>query len=183
MPHPERVSLVAEDEDSRRAAVIRMVKEDMQSRNHLPDVSEPTTYELGGDGEIPDITVNASDGKGGTLSDSFTVTVRFAPSVASTIDDISRLEAGDSRSASLSGVFSDAEGDNLTISASSSDNAKATVSVSADRSALKVSGVAEGTTTINVTGRDADGNRASDSFDVTVVKAPEPARLPSPSGT
>lgn len=70
MPHPVKASLVAEDEDQQtrseleayqereharreRAAVIRMVKEDMQSRRRMPDVSEPTTYELGEDGEIP----------------------------------------------------------------------------------------------------------------------------------
>ena len=80
MPHPVKASLVAGDEDLQtrseleayqereharreRAAVIRMVKEDMQARRRMPDVSEPTTYELGEDGEIP-VVVEPKDEDG-----------------------------------------------------------------------------------------------------------------------
>ena len=120
------------------------------------------------------VTVTADDGNGGTVSDTFTVTVKAAPVVASAIGDISNLTVDATRDISLSGVFSDADGDALTISAASSDSAKATVTVASDLSKLTVAGVAEGTTTITVTAQDSDGNRVSDAFDVSVVKAPEP---------
>ncbi len=116
------------------------------------------------------ITVNASDGGGGAVEDSFTVTVKSAPTVASALADVSGLEAGASRDVSLSEVFSDADGDSLTVTASSSDDAKSTVSVSADGSRLTVAAVAVGTATITVTARDADGNTVQDAFDVVVVR-------------
>ncbi len=130
------------------------------------------------------ITVTAADGKGGEVSDTFTVKVKAAPVVASAIADVSGLEVEATHKVSMSGVFSDADGDSLTVMATSSDEGKATVSVAADRSALTVSGVAEGTATITVTAQDADGNRASDAFQVEVVQVPEPepdpVELPGP---
>ena len=48
---------------------------------------------------------------------------------------------------SLPGVFSDADNDNLTVTAGSSDENVATVSVAGDYSALTVAGVVEGTAT------------------------------------
>ena len=118
------------------------------------------------------ITVTANDGNGGTVSDAFTVTVKAAPIVSSTISDVSGLVAGgDAQSVSLSGIFSDADSDALTVTASSSDNTKVTVSVASDGSALTVSGVAEGAATITVTARDVDGNLASHTFQVTVNAA------------
>ena len=124
------------------------------------------------------ITVTADDGNGGTVSDAFTVTVKAAPIVSSTISDVSGLVAGgDAQSVSLSGIFSDADADALTVTASSSDNTKVTVSVASDGSALTVSGVAEGAATITVTARDVDGNRVQNAFDVTVT-APLQPQLP-----
>ena len=114
------------------------------------------------------ITATADDGNGGTVDDTFTVRVKAAPVVASAIGDISGLEAGSTREVSLSGVFSDADGDTLTVSAASSDEARATGTVAADQSKLTVAGVAEGTATITVTARDSDGNRVGDAFDVSV---------------
>ncbi|MCY4579585.1 MAG: fibronectin type III domain-containing protein, partial [Chloroflexi bacterium] len=85
---------------------------------------------------------------------------------------------------SLSGVFSDADGDALTISAALSNEATATVSVASDGSKLTVTGVAEGTATVTVTAQDTDGNTVSDVFNVTVIRAPEPepepVELPGP---
>ena len=115
------------------------------------------------------------------MDDTFAVTVKAAPVVAAPLADVSGLEAGSSRNVSLSGVFSDADGDALTITAASSDDAKATVTVAADQSKLTLTGVAEGTATITVTARDPDGNRVSDQFDVSVVKAPEPEEPLPPS--
>ena len=115
------------------------------------------------------ITVTADDGNGGTVDDTFTITVKAAPAVASAIGDVSGLEAGATRDVSLSGVFSDADNDALTITAASSDTGKATVSVAADGSKLTLTGVSAGTATITVTAQDADGNRVSDQFSVTVA--------------
>ena len=117
------------------------------------------------------ITVTADDGNGGSASDSFTVRVKAAPVVASALADVSGLEAGDSQDVSLAGVFSDADGDTLTITARSSDDTKATVSVASDGSALNLTGVAKGTATVTVTARDSDGNRVTDTFEVSVAKS------------
>ena len=121
------------------------------------------------------ITATADDGNGGTVEDSFTVTVKAAPVVSVSIADLSDLEAGTSRVISLSGVFDDGDGDSLTVTAASSNGAVATVAVASGGASITVSGVAEGTATITVTAEDSDGNRVSDTFDVEVVKAPEPA--------
>ena len=116
------------------------------------------------------ITVTAADGNGGTISDSFTVTVKAAPVVAAAIDDVSELEVDATHEVDLTEVFNDSDGDSLTVTAASSDDAKASVSVAADGSKLTLSGVAEGTATVTVTAEDADGNRVSDAFDVTVTE-------------
>ena len=126
------------------------------------------------------ITVTAKDGKGGTVDDSFTVTVKAAPEVAWAIGDVSGLEAGATRDVSLSGVFRDADGDALTITAASSDDAIATATVAADQSKLTVAGVAEGTATITATARDTDGNRVSDAFEVSVEEAEAEDEEPTP---
>ena len=121
------------------------------------------------------VTVTADDGNGGTVDDSFTVTVKATPTVSAAIADISGLEVGATRDVSLSGVFGDADGDALTVTASSDDAAIATVSVAADHSALTVAGVSEGTATITVIAQDSDGNQVSDAFAVEVVAPPPPA--------
>ena len=126
------------------------------------------------------VTVTADDGRGGTVEDAFTVTVKAAPVVASAIADVSGMEVGDTQEVSLSGVFSDADGDALTLTAASGDEAIATVSVAADGSRLTLTGVAEGSATVTVTARDSDGNRVSDAFDVAVE--PKPEQDPPPDG-
>ncbi len=127
------------------------------------------------------ITVTANDGNGGSVSDSFDVRVKAAPAVASAIGDVSGLSAGTTREVSLSGVFSDADGDSLTITAAASDEAVATVSVASDGSVLTLAGVAAGTATITVTAQDSDGNTVSDTFDVSVEPAPEEEEREQPT--
>ena len=119
------------------------------------------------------ITVNADDGNGGSVDDAFNVTVKAAPVAASSIADVSALEVDATQEVSLSGVFSDADGDSLTITAASSDEGKVTVSVVSDGSKLTITGVAQGTATISVTARDSGGNTATDAFDVTVQAVQE----------
>ncbi len=123
------------------------------------------------------VTVTAADGKGGTVSDEFTVKVKAAPAVASAISDVSGLEVDGTRKVSLSGVFSDADGDSLTVTAASSKDAVAAVVVATDQSGLTVSGKSASTATVTVTAQDSDGNSVSDAFDVTVV-AKQPVNNP-----
>ena len=117
------------------------------------------------------ITVTADDGRGGTVSDTFEVTVKAAPKVLSALPDISGLEKGATRDVSLSGVFSDADGDALTIDARSDNRAVARAGFSLDGSALVVQGGAAGDARITVKARDTDGNQAFLVFDVSVVAA------------
>ena len=124
------------------------------------------------------VTATAADGNGGTVEDTFTVTVKAAPVVASALADVSDLEVDATQEVSLSGVFSDADGDTPTITAASSNEAVATVSPAADGSALTLTGVAAGTATITVTARDADGNQAHDDFAVTVTALPRQGQQP-----
>ncbi len=119
------------------------------------------------------ITVTADDGNGGTGQDSFTVTVKAAPVVSSALSDVSGLATESARDISLSGVFTDADGDSLTITARSSSNVRARALVAADYSSLTVAGVTAGTATITVTAQDSDGNQVSDAFDVEVVRSAE----------
>ncbi|MCY4440164.1 MAG: Ig-like domain-containing protein, partial [Deltaproteobacteria bacterium] len=132
------------------------------------------------------VTVTADDGHGGSVSDSLTVTVKAAPVVASPIADVSELAVEATHQVSMSGVFSDADGDAVTVTqASSSDSAVAAVTAAIDGStsaitAITVTGVSEGTATITVTAQDADGNTVSDAFEVTVSAPPNNA--PTVSG-
>ena len=122
------------------------------------------------------ITVTAGDGNGGVVSDTFTVTVKEAPTVANPIADIASLDAGTAKLISLSDVFADADGDALTLSAASSDTAVATVSAQVDpftgsATAITVTAASSGTATVTVTARDSDSNTVTDTFDVTVPAA------------
>ena len=119
------------------------------------------------------IIVTADDGEGGSVEDFFVVKVKSAPVVAAAIADVSELAVDATHEVSLSGVFSDADGDSLTVTASSSDEKVATVSVAADNSSLTVTAKSEGVATIKVTAQDSDGNRVSDTFGVSVPAARE----------
>ena len=118
----------------------------------------------GSDGIGPEPGNGDDHGNGGTVQDTFTVTVKAAPEVASALADVSGLAAGTTQEVSLPGVFSDADNDSLTVNAGSSDENVATVSVAGDYSALTLAGVVEGTATITVTALDGDDNRVSDAL-------------------
>ena len=120
------------------------------------------------------ITVTAADGYGGSVQDSFTVRVKSAPAVTSPIGDITGLEAGERRTISLSGVFSDDDGETPTVTrATSSDSSTATVTTAIDSLTRAVTGLtvvarSEGAATITVTAEDSDGNTVQTTFNVTV---------------
>ena len=111
-----------------------------------------------------------------------------APVVASAIADVSELEVDATYEVSMSGVFRDADGDALTITADTSGSAVVQISTAIDPSTGSVTAVtviakSEGTATITVTAQDSDGNSVSDAFDVTAPAAQQQqaVELPSPA--
>ncbi|MEQ9128048.1 MAG: MBG domain-containing protein, partial [Thalassospira sp.] len=124
---------------------------------------------------ITTITVTANDGKGGTVTDEFTVTiiaapVNNAPTVANAITDKTEDEGFANNTVDLSTVFADADSDVLTYTASSSTEGVATVALSG--TTLTYTEVAVGITTITVTANDGKGGSVSDDFTVTINAAP-----------
>ena len=123
------------------------------------------------------ITVTADDGRGGTASDRFAVTVVMpnrGPTVAMPLFD-RELEVDQTLQVDVSAVFTDADGDALTYSAVSDDESIVTVTLSG--SDLTLTGVSVGAADITVTASDATGAEASDTFAVTVSEVPIDAPL------
>lgn len=136
----------------------------------------------------PQIEGNSCDGCGsegelGVLTPPQQQPVNRAPTVAAALADQSGLTAGTSRQVSLAGVFSDPDGDSLTVTAGSDNETAATVAVVADFSSLTITGVSAGTATITVVAQDPHGERVLDDFDVTVQAANEPDTTTGLSGT
>ena len=112
------------------------------------------------------VTVTASDPDGLEISTSFVVTVpNRAPVVANAIED-QTVAVDATATVALGSVFSDPDGDTLTLSASTSSAGTATVSLSG--TTLSIEGVAAGTATVTVTASDPGGLEISTSFVVTV---------------
>ncbi|WP_419941106.1 Ig-like domain-containing protein [Candidatus Palauibacter sp.] len=112
------------------------------------------------------VTVTASDGHGGSAAQVFTVTVaNRAPAAVGEIGGRT-VEAGSSGQVDASSYFSDADGDELTHAASSSDESVATVRV--DGGEVEYTGVSRGLAEVTVTADDGYGGRAEQVFAVTV---------------
>ena len=118
------------------------------------------------------ITVTARDPGGESATQRFTVTVQetnLAPVPDGSINGQRLTEGGDAVTIDVTGNFSDADGDELTYTASSSDASVATVSV--DGSMVTVTPVGAGTATITVIARDPGGKAAFQRFMVTAQEA------------
>jgi len=133
------------------------------------------------------VTVTATDPGGASATQSFQVTVpNRAPEAVGTIP-AATVEAGKTTTVDLSSYFTDADGDALSYTASSSATAVATVTVAG--SALRVTAGRPGTATVTVTAADPDGETATQSFQVTVPnRGPEavgtiPAQMLTEGGT
>ena len=96
--------------------------------------------------------------------------VNRAPVAAGVIPPLDLVE-GESSTVDVSSFFSDPDGDDLTYSASSSDNAVLTVSVSGSN--VTATAVAVGTVSVTITATDPGGLSASHIVTVTVVAANE----------
>lgn len=120
------------------------------------------------------ITVTASDGKDGTVSTNFTVTVTNQAPIGTTIPNQSGTKAVPV-SLNVAPYFSDADGDALTFTASSSDAGIAVATISG--TTLSITSKALGTATITVTANDGKGGTKASSFMFTVVNAPPAVNL------
>ena len=124
-----------------------------------------TITEIGGFGSST-IIVTADDGSGITTSDEFSLTVNDvneAPVVANAIDDQSTAEGFGTTGISYGDVFSDPDGDDLTITVSSSNENVVTVALSANNQIL-INEVGVGESAITVTADDGRGGSVSDTF-------------------
>ncbi|MFB9330918.1 S-layer homology domain-containing protein [Paenibacillus aurantiacus] len=117
------------------------------------------------------ITVTANDGKGGTQTATFTLTVNRAPyTVNAVADQNARVGEGDV-TVGLSGIFADDDGDQLDVSPVSENPGVAEVRKSDDGSQLIITPVAAGSVKIVLTAADPTGREVKDEFMVSVAPA------------
>ncbi len=121
------------------------------------------------------ITITANDGKGGTVSTTFTVTVNRPPVVFNAISDQSLTVGQGTRAFDLNAVFSDPDGDKLSYTPSSSAPGIATAIIVGGNT-LNVSPVSVGVATITVAADDGRGGIVAMMFKATVLA---PNRAPT----
>ena len=123
------------------------------------------------------ITITASDGSA-SASQGFTVTVAAAPAnnppVAVGTIPGSTLEIGGSSTIDAAGYFSDADGDELSYTGSSSNEGVATVAM--DGSSATITAVAAGDAVITITASDGEAS-VSQGFRVDVSSGPKQATV------
>lgn len=123
------------------------------------------------------ITVKAADGDGLSVSDSFILKIspegdtNNAPTVANQISDQSFDEGFSAATVELANVFNDADGEVLTLSATSSDETVVTASISG--TTLTITEVGVGMADITVTAKDPSDASVSDTFGVTINEVVE----------
>ena len=141
-------------------------------------------------GNTSKIVVTAEDPGGLTATQDFNVTVENTPppnrvpTAVGYISDVTLQVGGSSATRSVSGKFSDPDGDTLTYSANDPDTSTVTVSISG--STVTIAPVAAGTTgKIVVTARDPGGLTATQDFTATVENPPppQPNRAPTAVGS
>ncbi len=114
------------------------------------------------------ISLVATDGKGSIAESSFEFTVNAVPTVTAPIADQTLTFGFSPEVLDISGVFTDADNDPLTYSASSSNEGIVTVSLVDDDLTL-TDGGGTGTSTITLSAEDGIGGSGSDTFEVSVV--------------
>ena len=124
------------------------------------------------------VTVTASDGRGGSVSQDFSVTVpNRAPSAVGSLGRVS-VYKGDWARVEVSGAFSDPDGDGLKYRVAVADDGVVTPPVVVDGSRVTFKGVSRKATTVTVTADDGHGGTALQTFGVEV-----PNRHPVPTGS
>ena len=130
------------------------------------------------------VIVQATDPEGAFAKQDITVQVdtpAAAPVAVGTIPNFDLLLGASSVTIDASLYFSDANGDVLTHTATSSDTAVATISLLDP--AVTVNHVGVGTTTITITATDPGGLSATQTFSVTVTANSAPTVVPIPTQT
>ena len=132
------------------------------------------------------VIVQATDPEGAFAKQDITVhvdTPAAAPVVSRNVPDFDLLLEGGGTTLTINGDthFSDANGDTLTYTASSSDTTVATVNVS--NSDIILTKVAAGTATITITATDPGGLNVSQSFSVTITANSPPTAIAIPTQT
>ncbi|NGZ74690.1 S-layer homology domain-containing protein [Saccharibacillus alkalitolerans] len=117
------------------------------------------------------IAVTANDGRGASQTATFTLTVNRAPYTANAIADQQARVGEADVTVDLSGVFADADAEELTVSAVSEDPSVAAVKKSEDGSRLIVTPMSAGSVKITVTAADKSGAKATNEFQVVVAPA------------
>lgn len=100
------------------------------------------------------VTVTASDGNGGEVSDEFVIAINTSPQVVNSIPNQWITSTSGEVTVDLSGVFIDADGDDLSFEATSNNENIVTVQVNLEENTLTSSAVGVGTTSIRVTAND-----------------------------
>ncbi len=119
------------------------------------------------------IIITANDGNGGTVQDTFAVTVISvdAPVVANAIADLTVAEDAAARNnyVALNSVFTDPQGDELTFAVANTNTSLVTAAIDAgDNLDLSFAANGNGTAQLTITADDGNGNTAFDIFIVTV---------------
>lgn len=122
------------------------------------------------------IVVTASDGKGGSVQNGFTLSItdpnNGTPSFSTAISDTTVTEDQESIVIDLTDIVSDPEEDEITLSAISSNESVITVSVNQLRIFANIQGVGTATITATI----SDGNTTADEqFDIIVNPFVDPA--------
>ena len=120
------------------------------------------------------ITVTATDPGGLSASQAFAASVATGNLAPETVGEIAArtLKVGAAATLDVSGYFRDPNGDTLTYTASSSDDAVAGVAI--DGETVTITGVAEGTANLTVTAADPDGLSATQEAEIAVVPNQSP---------
>ncbi|WP_433942999.1 S-layer homology domain-containing protein [Paenibacillus sp. SN-8-1] len=153
-------------------------------------ITDPTiaTYTLTGDQLVltpakagkSNVTVKASDGRGGSLSKTFELTVTAAPNqdpiVNQTLGNVMLTVGDNDDTVDLSSVFSDPDHDSLTYEAESSDTSVATVTVNGTQ--VNIHAVSSGIAHILLTANDSHGGTVNTSFDAVINQPPTSVGIP-----
>lgn len=116
------------------------------------------------------VTITATDPEDLTAVQAFAVVVPNRPPLLTSSIEGRTIEVGEVAELSLSGHFSDPDGDKLVFAAAVSDEARVAAAVS--DGTLAVTAVAKGEATVRVTATDTEGLAAAQEFAVTVPNRP-----------
>ena len=124
------------------------------------------------------VEVTASDGRGGTVSDTFDIAVNTVPTVANEIPDQVATVGIAFSYAFPTNTFTDADSDTLSYTAEQSDGSALPSWLSFTAATRSFTGTPQsldadaGTVSVRVTASDGRGGTVSDTFDVAVNTAP-----------